>query len=83
MTHTDVVNVGRVLLAFALFGWAALALGEPAWWLLVPLAAWLVVLVPWYRRRDTLPRAAHQRGMYRALAAWGLTDLTVLLVFAR
>ena len=77
------VSIACTLLAFALFGWAALALGEPAWWLLVPLAAWLVVLVPWYRRRDTLPRAAHQRGMYRALAAWGLTDLTVLLVFAR
>ncbi len=77
------VSIACTLLAFALFGWAALVLEEPAWWLLVPLAAWLVVLVPWYRRRDTLPRAAHQRGMYRALAAWGLTDLTVLLVFAR
>jgi len=77
------VAIGCTLLAFALFGWAALVLGGPAWWLLVPLAAWLVVLVPWYRRRDTLGRAAQQRGMYRALAAWGLTDLTVLLVFAR
>ena len=77
------VAIACTLLAFALFGWAALVLGEPAWWLLVPLAAWLVVLVPWYRRRDTLGRAAHQRGMYRALAAWGLTDLTVLVVFAR
>jgi lycopene elongase/hydratase (dihydrobisanhydrobacterioruberin-forming) len=77
------VAIGCTLLAFALFGWAALVLGGPAWWLVVALAAWLVVLVPWYRRRDTLGRAAHQRGMYRALAAWGLTDLTVLLVFAR
>lgn len=77
------VSIGCTLLAFALFGWAALVLGEPAWWLLIPLAAWLAVLVPWYRRRDTLPRVVHQRGMYRALAAWGLTDLTVLLVFAR
>lgn len=77
------VSIGCTLLAFALFGWAALVLGEPAWWLLIPLTAWLAVLVPWYRRRDTLPRVVHQRGMYRALAAWGLTDLTVLLVFAR
>ena len=79
------VAIACTLLAFALFGWAALVLGGggPAWWLVVALAAWLVVLVPWYRRRDTLGRAAHQRGMYRALAAWGLTDLTVLLVFAR
>jgi lycopene elongase/hydratase (dihydrobisanhydrobacterioruberin-forming) len=79
------VSIACTLLAFTLFGWAALMLegGGPASWLLVPLAAWLVVLVPWYRRRDSLPPAAHQRGMYRALAAWGLTDLTVLLVFAR
>jgi len=39
--------------------------------------------VPWYRRREALPPPAHQRGMYRALAAWAVTDLVVLLVFAR
>jgi 4-hydroxybenzoate polyprenyltransferase len=77
------VAIGCTLLAFAMFGWAAVLLRLPAWLLLAPLAAWLVVLVPWYQRREALPRAAHQRGMYRALAAWGLTDLTVLLVFAR
>ena len=77
------VAIGSTLLAFALFGWAAAVLGVRAWPLLVPLAAWLAVLVPWYQRREALSAAAHQRGMYRALAAWGLTDLTVLLVFAR
>ncbi len=77
------VAIGCTLLAFALFGWAAVVLRAPAWLLLAPLAAWLAVLVPWYQRRDALPSAGHQRRMYHALTAWGLTDLTVLLVFAR
>jgi 4-hydroxybenzoate polyprenyltransferase len=75
--------IACTLLAFALFGWAALILRIPAWLLIVPLAAWLCVLIPWYRGRDALPAAGHQRGMYRALAAWAVTDLAVVLVFAR
>lgn len=78
-----IVAIGCAVLAFVLFAWAAMVLRVTAWWLLVPLVAWLAVLVPWYRQRETLPPAAQQRGMYRALGAWGLTDLTVLLVFAR
>jgi 4-hydroxybenzoate polyprenyltransferase len=78
-----IVAIGCTVLAFALFAWAAVVLRVTAWWLLVPLVAWLAVLVPWYRQREALPPAAQQRGMYHALAAWGLTDLTVLLVFAR
>ncbi|HUK19928.1 MAG TPA: UbiA family prenyltransferase [Gemmatimonadales bacterium] len=72
------------LLAFALFGWAAVLAGAPSRLpiLLVPLVAWLVVLVPWYRRRDAAAPAEHQRGMYRALAAWAVTDAIVVLVFA-
>src|SRR5207249_11336191 len=46
------VAIGSTLLAFALFGWAAAVLGVRAWPLLVPLAAWLAVLVPWYQRRE-------------------------------
>jgi 4-hydroxybenzoate polyprenyltransferase len=78
-----IVAIGCTVLAFTLFAWAAVVLRVTVWWLLVPLVAWIAVLVPWYRQREALPPAAHQRGMYRALAAWGLTDLTVLLVFAR
>ena len=77
------VAIACTALAFALFGWAAVVLGVRAWLLVVPLVAWVAVLVPWYRRREALPAPAHQRGMYRALAAWALTDLVVLLVFAR
>jgi len=77
------VAVACTALAFALFGCAATVLGVRAWLLGVPLVAWLVVLVPWYGRREALPAIGHQRGMYRALAARALTDLVVLLVFAR
>jgi len=77
------IAIGSVLLAFALFVWASAVLHMTAWPLVVPLTAWLAVLLPWYRRRDGLPAVAHQRGMYRALGAWALTDVVVLLLFAR
>ncbi|PYO96268.1 MAG: hypothetical protein DMD60_11110 [Gemmatimonadetes bacterium] len=77
------IALACIALAFALFGGAAVMLGVGAWPLLVPLAGWLAVLGPWYRRRDALSPGGHQRGMYRALAAWAVTDLVVLLVFAR
>ena len=77
------VAIACTVLAFALFGWAAAVLHVRAWLLVVPLIAWLAVLLPWYRRRATLAAAGHQRGMYRALVAWAVTDLVVLLVFAR
>jgi 4-hydroxybenzoate polyprenyltransferase len=77
------VAIACTLLAFALFGWAAAVLRERAWLLVVPLVAWLAVLAPWYRRRASLSAADQQRGMYRALAAWAVTDVAVLLVFAR
>jgi 4-hydroxybenzoate polyprenyltransferase len=77
------VAIACTLLGFLLFGWAALVLRMPAWLLAVPLAGWLAVLAPWYRRRDSLSAADHQRGMYRALTAWAVTDVVVVLVFAR
>ena len=77
------VAIGCATLAIGLFGWPAAVLRVRAWLLGVPLAAWLAVLVPWYRRREVLIPADHQRRMYRALAAWAMTDLAVLLVFAR
>src|SRR5881409_3830519 len=77
------VAITCTALAFALFAWAAMALHATAWPLGVPLAAWLAVLLPWYRHREAFSSAAHQRGMYRALTAWALTDVLVLLVFAR
>lgn len=79
------VAIASTLAAFVLFGWAAARRGVGAWALAlgVPLVAWLVVLVPWYAGRTRYRPADHQRGMYRALAAWAATDVAVLLVFAR
>jgi 4-hydroxybenzoate polyprenyltransferase len=80
------VAFGCALLAFALFAAGAAVLGVGAGWALllaVPLAAWLAVLLPWYVRHDAWTPAEHQRGMYRALTAWALTDVAVVAVFAR
>jgi 1,4-dihydroxy-2-naphthoate octaprenyltransferase len=79
------VAVACTLAAFALFGWAAALLGVGKWAvaLLVPLAAWLSVLVPWYAGLAGWTPVQHERGMYRALTAWAVTDIAVLVVFAR
>ena len=77
------VALGCILLAFALLGWAAVVLRVSGVLLLLPLAAWLWVVVPWRAGYQAWTAARHQRGMYRALAAWAVTDLVVLLVFAR
>jgi len=82
MRASLVVAVACVVLAFALLGWAAVVVGVAAWALAVPLAAWLAVLLPWFARHASWAAAEHQRGMYRALTAWAITDVAVLLVFA-
>lgn len=79
------VAIACTLAAFVLFAWAAAQLAAGPWSLALtaPLAVWVAVLLPWYRGRDRFAPADHQRGMYRALGAWALTDVAVLLVFAR
>ncbi|HEX5387602.1 MAG TPA: UbiA family prenyltransferase [Gemmatimonadales bacterium] len=56
-----------------LWRWAAL---------LAAALAWAAVLVPWVRGAARWSPAAHQRGMYRALGAWAVTDLVVVLAWA-
>jgi 4-hydroxybenzoate polyprenyltransferase len=77
-----VIALACTLLAFALLGWAAVVLRVTAFTLALPLAAWLAVLLPWLAQHATWTPAQHQRGMYRALTAWAVTDIVVLLVFA-
>lgn len=55
-------------------GWIVPALGVPAW---------SAALIPWWNRRSGLEAAGHQRMMIRCFLAWALTDLAVLLAFAR
>lgn len=47
-----------------------------SWVLVAAFATWLIVLLPWNARPEAYPG---QRGMYRALSAWALTDLGVIL----
>lgn len=77
-----VVAIVCTLLAFGLFAWAAAILNVRALPLVLPLVLWLAVLVPWLARHESWSPAQHQRGMYRALAAWAVTDVVVLFVFA-
>lgn len=80
--------IAALVLAFAVFAGAAVAaqwgIGQRAWrWLVLALAftAWLAVLLPWRRDAGRLDVPGHQRGMYRALAAWAVTDLAILAAF--
>ncbi|HXM38529.1 MAG TPA: UbiA family prenyltransferase [Gemmatimonadales bacterium] len=77
-----VVAIVCTLLAFGLFAWAAAILGVKGFPLVLPLALWLVVLLPWLGRYAAWSPTQHQRGMYRALTAWAVTDVVVLFVFA-
>jgi len=78
------VAVACTAAAFLLFFLAAAALpaGPRQVLLLIPLAAWLAVLLPWLRKHAAMTPEQHQRGMYAALRAWALTDIAVLAVFA-
>ena len=84
MRASLVVATLATLLAFGLLAWAMLLLhaGAKGFTLLVPLVLWLAVLLPWLLGYTAWSPKQHQRGMYRALAAWAVTALTVLFVFA-
>lgn len=83
-----VASIVAAALAFGLFaaagirsGWGA---GDTWRWGMLALCAvaWGSVLLPWLRRQATMGAAEHQRGMYRALAAWALTDAAVISTWA-
>ena len=80
--------IAALTAAFVLFAAGGVVarwgLGVGAWrWpvLAVALIAWLAVLLPWRRQGKGFSAAEHQRGMYRALVVWALTDLAVLVTF--
>lgn len=76
------IALACTLLAFGMLAWAAMLLNADGRWLIAPLALWLAVLLPWRARYAAWTPARHQRGMYHALAAWAVTDVIVLVVFA-
>jgi 4-hydroxybenzoate polyprenyltransferase len=82
----SLMTAGLAFVVFALAGARAgwrLAGADAARWagLLIALGAWAAVLVPWRRRWATLTPAEHERGMYRALGAWAVTDVIVVLAW--
>ena len=79
------VAIACTILAFVLFGAATVTLDTGFWTLafILPLAAWMRVLLPWFTGHAAWTPERHQRGMYQALAAWALTDIVTIVVFAR
>jgi len=71
------LSLAMMAAAFVLFG-AHAVWGGLSWRVIgLPLAffAWCVVLIPWNLRQE---RYDEKRGMYRALWAWGLTDIAIV-----
>jgi 4-hydroxybenzoate polyprenyltransferase len=87
MRRSLLVALTAAALAFGFFTLAALRSRWEAaeyWrWALLGLAAlaWVLVLIPWFRRLAHMTHREHQRGMYRALLAWAVTDLAVVLAW--
>lgn len=79
------VAIGSTLVAFGLFGWAGLQAGWHGSWrwtvLALAFAAWLAVVIPWRWRFGSMTPAQHQRGMYRGLVAWAITDMAIVVAF--
>lgn len=69
---------GLALVAHLWFAWGALQARRSPLPLLISLAAWLGILLPWAVRWRRLNPHQHEQGMYRCLAAWAVTDLSVL-----
>jgi 4-hydroxybenzoate polyprenyltransferase len=50
--------------------------------LVVAGLGWAIVLGFWLWRHPGMSSEAHKKGMYRALAVWGVTDAAIVLAFA-
>lgn len=50
--------------------------------LVLAALAWAAVLLPWLASHRRLTGEQHKRGMYRALAAWAVADVAVMVAFA-
>jgi len=80
-----VISAGAAGLAFVAFSRGLLLAGPTRMSrnaLIVAGAVWALVLGDWIVRQGRMTSAQHQRGMYRALAAWALTDIAMVIAFA-
>lgn len=79
------ISAATAALAFLSFGRALIYAGPTTLsrnMLIVAGALWGIVLAGWILRHRGMTSDEHKRGMYRALAAWAVTDLAVVLAFA-
>jgi 4-hydroxybenzoate polyprenyltransferase len=79
------ISAGAATFAFFAFS-RALILAGPTLMsgnvLVVAGTVWALVLGDWIVRQGRMTMAEHQRGMYRALVAWALTDIAMVIAFA-
>ncbi len=68
------------LLAHGCFAYATMARALPLIWIAPSLFAWLGVFLPWRMLWRRWTQARHEAGMYWALAAWAITDLSLLVL---
>ena len=69
---------GLAVVAHLWFAWGAVQSGRSPLPLLLSLVAWLGVLLPWWARWRHWTPHQHEAGMYRGLAAWAITDISIL-----
>ncbi len=68
-----------LICSFSLFFALSFLQHNHSYLLLFPLLVWLIILIPWIKRGNGYPS---KLGMYRALWAWIVTDVTVVFVFS-
>lgn len=68
------------LVAHLWFAQAVLRMGRNPVFLVISLVAWVGILIPWRLHHARMSDPEHERGMYRALAAWAVTDISILIL---
>jgi 4-hydroxybenzoate polyprenyltransferase len=72
-----------LVLAITAHGWfcsGLLQMERVPWFLAFSLAAWLGVLIPWLAHWQSWSQARQEAGMYWALGAWAITDISMVLM---
>ncbi|MFZ1614473.1 MAG: UbiA family prenyltransferase [Holophaga sp.] len=69
-----------MILAHGCFAWGLLRSGAGLPWLALSLGGWLLVLVPWFINWQRWTPKKHEAGMYKALAAWAVSDISLLML---
>lgn len=72
--------LGATVVAHLYFAQALLKSHAALWPLSISLAAWCFVLLPWRLRWESWTAEQAEAGMYRGLAAWAITDTSLLIL---